>query len=48
LIGRTTGSEQDRAFVNVIGYIDPRENKLVTMTGEVLGSDGANGIPVSA
>jgi len=45
LIGRTTGSEQDRAFVNVIGYIDPRENKLVTMTGDVLGSDGASGIP---
>ena len=45
LIGRTTGSEHDRAFVNVIGYIDPRENKLVTMTGDVLGSDGANGIP---
>ena len=44
LIGRTTGSEDTRAFVNVIGYIDPRENKLVTMTGEVLGSDGANGI----
>jgi hypothetical protein len=45
LIGRTTGSEHDRAFVKVIGYIDPRENKLVTMTGDVLGSDGANGIP---
>lgn len=45
LIGRTTGSEHDRAFINVIGYIDPRENKLVTMTGDVLGSDGANGIP---
>ena len=45
LIGRTTGSEQDRAFVNVIGYIDPRENKLVSVTGDVLGSDGANGIP---
>lgn len=45
LIGRTAGSEATRAFVNVIGYIDPRENKLVTMTGEVLGSDGANGIP---
>jgi hypothetical protein len=44
LIGRTTGSEHDRAFVNVIGYIDPRENKLVTMTGDVLGTDGANGI----
>jgi cytoskeletal protein RodZ len=45
LIGRTTGGEHDRAFVNVIGYIDPRENKLVTMAGDVLGSDGANGIP---
>jgi len=45
LIGRTTGSEHDRAFVNVIGFIDPRENKLVTMAGDVLGSDGANGIP---
>lgn len=45
LIGRTTGSEHDRAFINVIGYIDPRENKLVAMSGDVLGSDGANGIP---
>jgi hypothetical protein len=45
LIGRTTGSEHDRAFVNVIGYIDPHENKLVTMAGDILGSDGANGIP---
>jgi hypothetical protein len=45
LVGRTTGSEHERAFVNVIGYIDPRENKLVTMTGDVLGNDGASGIP---
>ena len=45
LVGRTTGSEYDRAFVNVIGYIDPRDNKLVKMTGDVLGSDGATGIP---
>ena len=43
LVGRTTGSEYDRAFVNVIGYIDPRDNKLVKMTGDVLGSDGATG-----
>jgi hypothetical protein len=40
LIGRTSGSENDRAYVNVIGYIDARDNKLVKMTGEVLGSDG--------
>jgi len=43
-IGRTVGSEYDRAFVNIIGYIDPRENKLVKITGEVLGNDGATGI----
>jgi hypothetical protein len=43
-IGRTSGSGHDRAFVNVIGYIDPRENKLVKVTGDVLGSDGATGI----
>ena len=45
LVGRTTGNEHDRAFVNVIGYINPRDNKLVKMTGDVLGSDGAAGIP---
>src|SRR5205807_646828 len=38
LVGRTTGSEYDRAFMNVIGYIDPRDNKLVKMSGDVLGS----------
>ena len=45
LVGRTSGSESDRAFVNVIGYIDPRDNRLVKMTGDVLGGDGATGIP---
>ena len=43
-IGRTSGSSSDRAFVNVIGYVDPRENKLVKIAGDVLGSDGATGI----
>jgi len=45
LVGRTSGSEYDRAFVNVIGYIDPRDNKLVKMSGDVLGGDGAAGLP---
>jgi len=45
LVGRTSGSESNRAFVNVIGYIDPRDNRLVKMTGDVLGGDGATGIP---
>lgn len=44
LVGRTSGSEADRAFVNVIGFIDPRDNKLVKMSGDLLGSDGASGI----
>ena len=44
MVGHTVGSEYDRAFVNVIGYIDPRDNKLVKMAGEVMGSDGGAGI----
>lgn len=44
LIGRVNGSEFDRAFISVNGYLDPRDNKLVKLDGEVLGSDGASGI----
>jgi len=44
LIGHSSGSELARAFVNVIGYLDPRENRFVKMTGEVLGSDGGAGL----
>jgi len=43
-IGHTSGSSYDRAFVNVVGYVDPRDNKLVKISGDVLGSDGAAGI----
>jgi hypothetical protein len=45
LVGRTSGGEYDRAFVSVIGYIDPRDNKLVKLSGDVLGADGAAGLP---
>jgi len=44
LIGRVGGSEYDRAFVSVIGYVDPRENRFVKLSGEVVGSDGATGL----
>jgi hypothetical protein len=44
LVGRVNGSEHDRAFINVFGYIDPRTNRLVKMTGEVVGSDGGSGM----
>jgi hypothetical protein len=45
LVGRTSGGEYDRAFVNIVGYIDPRDNKLVKLSGDVLGADGASGLP---
>jgi hypothetical protein len=44
LVGRVNGSEHDRAFINVFGYIDPGTNRLVKMTGEVVGSDGGSGM----
>jgi cytoskeletal protein RodZ len=44
LIGRVNGSDHDRAFINILGYIDPGTNRLVKMTGEVIGSDGGAGI----
>lgn len=44
LIGKANGSEYDRAFITVIGYIDSRDNRLVKLSGEVLGSDGGSGI----
>ncbi|MGI8836472.1 MAG: conjugative transposon protein TraM [Pyrinomonadaceae bacterium] len=44
LIGRVSGSEHDRAFINILGYIDPKTNRLVKMSGEVMGSDGGSGI----
>lgn len=44
LIGHVSGSEYDRAFINILGYIDPGTNRLVKMTGEVIGSDGGAGI----
>lgn len=43
-VGRVSGSEQDRAFINILGYIDPETNRLVKMSGEVIGGDGGAGM----
>jgi hypothetical protein len=43
-VGRVSGSEQDRAFINIFGYIDPGTNRLVKISGEVVGSDGGSGM----
>lgn len=44
LVGVGKGGEYDRAYVNVVGFIDPESNKLVRMSGDVLGSDGGSGL----
>jgi hypothetical protein len=43
-VGRVSGSEKYRAFINIFGYIDPGTNRLVKMSGEVVGSDGGSGM----
>ena len=44
IVGRLRGSEYNRAFISIIGAIDPASGKLVKFEGEVLGTDGASGI----
>ena len=38
LIGNLRGGESVRAFVNVIGLIDPVSGELVKFTGELIGN----------
>lgn len=44
LVGTLRGSEYKRAFVSVVGLIDPKSGGLVKFEGEVMGSDGASGV----
>ena len=44
LIGTLRGSEYKRAFVSVVGLIDPESGGLVKFEGEVMGGDGASGV----
>jgi hypothetical protein len=44
VIGNVRGGESVRAFVTVIGLIDPVSGELVKFSGELLGKDGASGI----
>lgn len=44
LVGTLRGSEYKRAFVSVVGLIDPNSGGLVKFEGEVMGGDGASGI----
>lgn len=44
LVGTLRGSEYKRAFVSVVGLIDPKRGGLVKFEGEVMGGDGASGV----
>ena len=44
LIGQVRGSERDRAFIAITGFIDPSRDRFVNLNGEILGDDGGSGI----
>ena len=44
LVGTSKGGDFDRAFVSLLGFIDPDSGKLVKLGGDVLGGDGAAGL----
>lgn len=43
-VGSLLGSELDRAYVQVKGFIDPETNSFTPLEGELLGSDGGAGL----
>jgi hypothetical protein len=44
MVGALRGSEYDRAYISLIGFIDSESGKFVKITGDVLGSDGGAGV----
>lgn len=44
LVGNVRAGESIRAFVTVVGLIDPGSGEFVRFTGELMGTDGASGI----
>jgi hypothetical protein len=44
LVGQVRGSERDRAFIAINGFIEPSRSRFVNLSAEVLGDDGGSGI----
>jgi len=44
VVGVVRSGEADRAYVSVIGFIDPTSNKLVKLGGDLLSADGGSGL----
>ena len=45
LVGNLRGGDSVRAFVSVVGLIDPDSGEFVKLGGELIGSGGASGLP---
>jgi hypothetical protein len=44
LVAQQQGSEHDRAFLTLAGFIDPASNRFVRLSGDILGADGGPGL----
>jgi hypothetical protein len=44
LVAQQQGSDADRAFLTLMGFIDPATNRFVKLGGDLIGSDGAPGL----
>jgi hypothetical protein len=44
IIGVSRGSEYDRAYLAIVGFIDSESGRFVKLTGDVLGGDGGSGL----
>jgi hypothetical protein len=44
IVGTSKGGDYDRAYINVVGFIDPQSGKLVKLGGDVHGGDGGAGL----
>ena len=44
LVAQQQGNEYDRAFLSLLGFINPETNRLVRLSGDLLGGDAAPGL----
>jgi hypothetical protein len=44
LVGTGKGGDYDRAYISIVGFIDPQSGKLVKLGGDVRGGDGGAGL----
>ncbi|MBA3713411.1 MAG: hypothetical protein H0W76_13335 [Pyrinomonadaceae bacterium] len=45
LVATLRGAQHDRAFLSLVGFIDPASGRLVKLGGDVLGTDAGAGLP---